>query len=66
MSSQMLGYINIFDITRNLLTQIFHMEVKYFVSYHCQMHKLVLILPIFHTFLLNSQNNFISADFCMY
>ena len=26
---------------------------------------LVLILPIFHTFSVNNQNTFLSADFCM-
>ena len=45
------------------------MDVKYVVSDHWQMHKrafkLVLILPIFHTFLVNGQNTFLSADFCM-
>ena len=27
--------------------------------------KLVLIVPIFHTFSVNSQNTFLLADFCM-
>ena len=34
LSSQILGYINLFDINRNLLTQAFHMDVKYVVSDH--------------------------------
>ena len=45
----------------------FHMDVIYFVSDNCQMHKralmLVLIVSIFHTFSVNSQNTFLSADF---
>ena len=43
------------------------MDVIDFVSDNCQMHKrallLVLISSIFHTFSLNSQNTFLSADF---
>ena len=50
----------------------FHVDVTYFLSDLCKIQKRALgwyfnplILPIFHTFSVNSQNTFLLADFCM-
>ena len=56
MSSQILSYINIIDMTNAQMTNA--QESLKLVLY-------LLILPIFHTFSVHSQYTFISTDFCV-
>ena len=65
LSSQILSYINIFNINRNLLTHGCKICCVRSLTNAQESFKLVLILPIFYTFSVNSQNTFLSADFCM-